>query len=50
MESILPAACPALARYSFVKLNEMESMEPNKIIDVIAVVKGFEDCATIMTK
>lgn len=37
-------------RYSFVKLNEMEAMEPNTIIDVIAVVKSFEDCASITTK
>eukprot|EP00903_Cladosiphon_okamuranus_P009556 g9099.t1 len=36
--------------FSFVKLNEMESLEPNKILDVIGVVKSFEDYATIMTK
>lgn len=32
------------------KLSEMESLEPNKILDVIAVVKNFEDYATIMTR
>ncbi|CAN0355303.1 unnamed protein product [Pylaiella littoralis] len=36
--------------YSFVKLNEMEGMEPNKILDTIAVVKSFEDFAVINTK
>lgn len=37
-------------RFTFVKLNEMEGMEPNKILDTIAVVKSFEDCATINTR
>ena len=37
-------------RFSFVKLNEMESLEPNTKLDVIAVVKNVEDYATIMTR
>ncbi|CAM9133630.1 unnamed protein product [Ectocarpus fasciculatus] len=38
------------AIYDFVKLNEMEAMEPNKILDVIAVVKSSEDHAQITTR
>lgn len=37
-------------RYTFVKLNEMEAMEPNKIVDLIAVVKSFEECTSITTR
>lgn len=32
------------------KLSEMESVEPNTIVDVIAVVKSFEDYAVINTR
>ena len=32
------------------KLNEMETLEPNTKLDVIAVVKNVEEYATIMTK
>ena len=39
-----------LRSYDFVKLNEMEAMEPNKILDVIAVVKSCEDHAQITTR
>lgn len=37
-------------RFSFVKLNEMEGLEANKILDVIGVVKGYDDFAIINTK
>eukprot|EP00752_Nemacystus_decipiens_P010206 g9095.t2 len=36
--------------FSFVKLNEMESLEPNTTLDVIAVVKNVEDYGTIITR
>lgn len=32
------------------KLSEMESLEPNTIVDVVAVVKSYEDCAVINTR
>lgn len=37
-------------RYTFVKLNQMEQMEPNTILDVVAVVKGYDDCVSITTR
>lgn len=42
-------AVPCL-RYSFVKLSEMENTEPNKILDVVGVVKSFEDYVPITTR
>ncbi|CAM9450721.1 unnamed protein product [Scytosiphon promiscuus] len=36
--------------YSFVKLSEMENTEPNKVLDVIGVVKSFEDYMPITTR
>ncbi|CAM9482030.1 unnamed protein product [Ascophyllum nodosum] len=36
--------------YNFVKLNAMEAAEPNVMVDVIALVKNYEDCSTIMTR
>lgn len=53
--STSPCACCVLIdvpspRYAFTKLNQMEQMEPNKILDVVAVVKGYDDCASITTR
>ena len=43
-------AVPGKNRYNFVKLNAMEAAEPNVMVDVIALVKNYEDCSTIMTR
>ncbi|CAN0442236.1 unnamed protein product, partial [Ectocarpus sp. 12 AP-2014] len=37
------------ATYAFVKLNEMEAIEANKVLDVIAVVKSVEDHAQFVS-
>lgn len=41
--------CPQV-EYKFVKISEIESMEPNTLVDVAGVIRKVEDATTIMQK